>query len=172
MISTNFGQAIQMAFVPRDFEAARDHWLTLGAGPFFKLENRKFPVSIYRGRPVGTTIDVLLGYWGDVQIELIRQLDDDPSVYRDWLDAGREGVHHLGVVVPDLAAARARCESVGYKVVQEIEGEEIRIFYAASASPDLPMIECMVPPAATLAGFEVMKAAHRAFDGTDPVRAL
>jgi methylmalonyl-CoA/ethylmalonyl-CoA epimerase len=172
MIRTRFGEAFQMAFVPRDVDKALDHWLTLGAGPFFKLENRQFSACQYRGRPVGTTIDAYLGYWGDVQVELIRQRDDGPSVYRDWLDAGREGVHHLGVVVPDLAAARARCERVGYEVVQEIQGDDgMRIFYAAAGSPDFPMIECMTPPPATLQFFEAMRAAHREFDGKDPVRS-
>ncbi len=170
MIKTRFGEAFQMAFVPRDIDTALEYWLTLGAGPFFKLENRQFPASQYRGRPVGTTIDVYMGYWGAVQVELIRQLDDGPSVYRDFLDAGREGVHHLGVVVPDLAEARVRCAAVGYQVVQEIQSDNMEIFYAAAGTPDLPMIECMTPPPETLAFFEVMKAAHRDFDGKNPVR--
>lgn len=170
MLRTPFGEAFQIAFLPKDFDAALERWLTLGAGPFFKMENRRFPHSTFRGRPVGTTIDVALGYWGDVQIEMIRQLDSEPSVYSEWMEAGREGVHHLGVVVPDLGAARARCESVGYEVLQEIQGDGMEIFYAAAGVADLPMIECMTPPPATLQMFEVMKAAHRGWDGSDPVR--
>ena len=172
MIQTPFGQAFQMAFVPPDFDAAIQRWVGLGAGPFYVMRDRRFPWSAYRGEEVGTTIDFALGYWGDVQIEFIRQVDDGPSVYRDWRRSGREGVHHLGVVVPDLAAARARCETVGCQVVQEIRGEGMAIFYAEPTSPDMPMIECMTPPPATFQMFEMLKAAHRDFDGSDPIRAF
>ena len=50
MPTTPFGEAFQMAFVPSDFEASLQHWLTLGAGPFFVATNRKFPSSTFRGQ--------------------------------------------------------------------------------------------------------------------------
>jgi len=172
-IHTTLGDAFQMAFLPADFDAALNRWIELGAGPFFVMRNRVFTRSVFRGQLVGTAIDVALGQWGDVQIELIRQLDDGPSVYREWLDAGGRGVHHLGVQVPDLQRARHRVRDAGYEIVQEITSGEMDLFYAASPDRDQPIVECMAPPPSMFERFEMMKAARRAWDGvTDPVRAM
>jgi len=172
-VQTPFGEAFQAAFLPADFDAALQRWVTMGAGPFFVRKNRVFTRSVFRGQAVGTIIDVALGQWGDVQIELIRQVDDDPSIYREWLQAGGQGLHHLGVRTPDIEEARRRVREVGYEIAHEITSGEMELFYATSGHPDLPIIECMAPPPANLEMFEMLKAARRDWDGvTDPVRMM
>src|SRR3546814_2994632 len=53
-----------------------------------------------------------LAYSGDMMIEMIRP-GSDPSPYRDFLDAGRRGVHHLGTVATDYDAQMAAARAAG-----------------------------------------------------------
>lgn len=78
------GEVMQLAFVPADFDAALAHWLKVGAGPFFALDHVKLDEVRYRGQPAEIDFSMVLGYWGDLQIELIRQHNAAPSIYKTW----------------------------------------------------------------------------------------
>jgi hypothetical protein len=55
---------------------------------------------------------------GDVMLELIEPLDDD-SIYADFLREHGEGLHHVGLDVPNYANALATLEGKG---VRDIAG--------------------------------------------------
>ena len=85
---------MQIAFVPEDFDAAITYWTeVMGVGPFFLIENIQLPDSRYLGEPNHCNFSIALAYWGDVQIELIRQENDAPSIYR-----GAKGQSGCGVL--------------------------------------------------------------------------
>ena len=93
------GDVMQMAYVPGDFEGAVNFWTkTVGAGPFFSIEHVKLDRTRYRGQPVEVDFSMMLGYWGNMQIELIRQHNDAPSIFKSWRDEGREGLHHVYLI--------------------------------------------------------------------------
>ena len=96
-MSRHFGGGIsQIGYVVRDLDAATGHWAgRLGVGPWFKVD--PFPVRnfLYRGQPSASTWALALSYSGQVQIELIQPTNDEPSMYRDFLQAGHQGVQHL-----------------------------------------------------------------------------
>jgi hypothetical protein len=78
---------MQFAFVPKDFDAAVKHWTeTMGVGPFYLIENNLLGEGKYLGEPYHCVFSIAIAYWGDMQIELVRQENDAPSIYR-----GREG---------------------------------------------------------------------------------
>ena len=85
----NIGEIMQLAFVPADFDAALQHWIGLGAGPFFALDHVRLEDVTYLGKPAEIDFSMVIGYWGDLQIELIRQHNDAPSIYKAWRDEGR-----------------------------------------------------------------------------------
>ena len=63
------GDVMQLAFVPDDFDAALAHWTgTIGAGPFFLLNNVSLADARYLGAPTGIVFTMALGYWGDMQM--------------------------------------------------------------------------------------------------------
>jgi methylmalonyl-CoA/ethylmalonyl-CoA epimerase len=102
------GPVMQMAYVPRDLDAALGYWTrTMGVGPFFRLEHIALDQAKYRGEAAEVDFSVCIAYWGDIQIELIEQHNDAPSIYKRWRDEGREGLHHVCIVVDDLQHARA-----------------------------------------------------------------
>jgi methylmalonyl-CoA/ethylmalonyl-CoA epimerase len=168
------GTVMQMAYVPRDFDAALRHWTeTMGVGPFFSLEHICLPNCRYEGEPADIDFSIAIAYWGDLQVELIKQHNDAPSIYKRWRDEGREGLHHVCIVVDDMVHARAVCAAAGARVAQEADvagGGEV-IYVDAGGGPG-GLVELIRLPQATLDGFAAMREACRNWDGHDPLRRI
>ena len=166
------GEVMQLAYVPADFDAALKFWVeTVGAGPFFLLEHVQLDDLKYRGAPASIDFSMALGYWGDIQIELIRQHDDSPSIYKTWRDEGREGVHHVCILVDDMAEARRICAAAGAEVVQEgtLQGGGEVIYVDTGGGPGT-MVEILKSAPGGPAFFAHMREAARGWDGSDPIR--
>ena len=96
-MSRFFGPIRQLGYVVPDIEAAMQYWSeTLGVGPFFY--NPRVPIVNYhyRGQKYEPHNSVALANSGGVQVELIQTRNDVPSMYRDFLQAGRTGLQHCG----------------------------------------------------------------------------
>jgi methylmalonyl-CoA/ethylmalonyl-CoA epimerase len=168
------GDVMQMAYVPADFEATLKFWTkTLGAGPFFSIEHVKLERTRYRGQPVEVDFSMMLGYWGDMQIEMIRQHNDAPSIFKTWRDQGHEGLHHVCVLIDDMNAARDLCSRTGVSIAQEaiVPGGGEVIYVDMGAGPG-SLVEMLKPAPGTREFFKMMREAHRAWDGSEPVRRL
>jgi hypothetical protein len=117
------GEIMQLAYVPADFDTTLKFWIeTMGAGPFFALDHVKLGGLKYRGKPADVDFSMVIGYWGDIQIELIRQHNDAPSIYSTWRKEGREGLHHVCILVDDLGVARKLCAETGATIAQGGKG--------------------------------------------------
>ena len=95
-MSRLFGDMRQVGIVVRDIEAAMRHWVEIcGVGPWFYADRLAFTAFTYAGRRYDDAhISIALANSGDVQLELIQQRCDTPSMYRDFLAAGHEGMQH------------------------------------------------------------------------------
>lgn len=166
------GRIIQTAFISTDIHASmRDMTRMMGVGPWFLRERGVFPQQIYRGQPATTALAIAMGYAGDMQFEIIQQLDDTPSVYREVAERSGYGLHHFGVAAEDYPAAVARYEAAGYTLAYEAEvahGARVGYFDARGALP--AMIEVIEFHSATRAMFDMFRDAARDWDGSDPVR--
>ena len=168
------GTVMQLAFVPRDFDAALRHWTeTMGVGPFFSLEHIALPNCRYEGQPSAIDFSIAIAYWGDIQIELVKQHNDAPSIYKRWRDEGREGLHHVCIVVDDMADARRVCAAAGARIAQEavVAGGGEVIYVDAGGGPG-SLIELIRLPQSTLDAFAAMREVCRHWDGRDPLRPL
>ncbi len=179
-MSRLFGPVFQVAWVIEDMDSALAHWTgTMGVGPFFR-----FPMPLafdwlkLDGEPANAAAQagvlgaVAVAYSGDTMIELITP-GPTPSLYRRFLDSGRSGVHHLGMVATDYDAQMAAARAAGIKVVMEGELPLSRFAYLETdALWPGTMVEIidMRPPMVEL--FGTIKAAARNWDGTDPVREM
>ena len=172
------GTVMQLAFVPRDFDAAMAYWTgTMGVGPFFLWKHVAVDTLIYRGQSVRPDFSIALAQWGDVQIELIRQDNDAPSVYRDW---NSNALHHIQLTVESYDEAVAACERAGFSLAMEGRGllgsPELRFGYCDLGEyGPARYIEFAHHPdggSGSRASVNRMKAAAKDWDGTDPVRAL
>ena len=81
-----FGPMRQVGIVVRDIEKAMHHWVEVcGIGPWFYAEQLPLTEFRYKGRVYDIKMSVALANSGDVQLELIQQRCDSPSLYRDFL---------------------------------------------------------------------------------------
>lgn len=175
-MSRHFGPAIQTCYLADDLEPALDYWTRqLGVGPFFILPVRQF-MRLTRHGVETDRRDIIsavaLGQSGDMQIEIIVP-GPDPSTYRDFLDAGHRGVHHLGVAAHDYDAQLATARAVGMTVAMEGHSQLTRFAYlegdTARPGTVIELIE-MTPAISGL--FKQVRDASIGWDGRDPIRRL
>ena len=173
-VITQLGEVMQLAYVPADFEGSLKFWIeTMGAGPFFALDHVKLDDVKYRGAPAEIDFSMVLGYWGDIQIELIRQHNAASSIYKSWRDEGGEGLHHVCILVDDMAHARQTVAAAGASVAQEAKvpgGGEV-IYVDTGGGPGT-MVEILKSAPGGREFFAMMREAARDWDGSDPVRRL
>lgn len=74
--------------------------------------------AIYRGEPVDQHVDIVVGYMGGMQIELICQQCDSENIYNAVLGKGGRGFHHLGVTVSDLDKKVEMVQKAGIEPLQ------------------------------------------------------
>lgn len=167
------GSIMQISYVPDDYDSALEYWTKkMGAGPFFHTEGVEVENVKYRGEPSDIQFSMAIGYWGDVQVELIRPDNDAPSMFKDWREKGLQGVQHLCVIVGDLNEARALTEQAGGTVIQEVSlpGGVGGAFYADYGGGPGTIIEYLQIPQPGLDGFAAMRQAHLDWDGvSNPV---
>jgi hypothetical protein len=97
-MSRRFGQITQNGYVVPDLDAAMRHWSrVLGIGPWYVMGETAFDDMLYRGRPTAARVNIAMANSGDLQIELIQPLDDEPTPYRDFLQqtGGVGGLQHV-----------------------------------------------------------------------------
>jgi len=89
------GPVRQVAYVVDDIEKAMQEWINIGVGPWFYVE--KVPVENYRykGKPYDLDMSVALTNSGYIQIEIIQQRNDAPSLYLDYPQTAGGGIHHV-----------------------------------------------------------------------------
>ncbi len=172
MTQRSFPSLRQNAFVVPDLEAALDHWTrVMKVGPFVLYEHVDYGGVTYRGKPTHIDASVAMGYWGDVQIELIEQHNDAPSIYRDFLLAGRKGLQHMGTYTSSYEEDLARLAREGIQPVQAGgEGIGVRFCYIETDPAVGWMIELIEETPAIRELNAKLYALARDWDGRDPVR--
>ena len=112
------GPVMQLGYVVPDLARAAHHWARLGVGPFLVLEHVALEECRYRGTPVRFDMSAALAQWGELQVELIEQHDDIPTVYTEFAGRDAGGLHHLGVMTDSVAADVARLAARRIEPVQ------------------------------------------------------
>lgn len=166
-----FGPIMQNAFVVDDLEATLDHWNNkMGVGPFYVFEHIQFAEAYFRGKPAGCDITAAIGYWGDVQLEFIKQHNSAPSIYQEFTDSKLRGLQHMGVMTHQLDEDLRRLKALGIEPVQSGSMPTgLRFAYVNSDFHPGAMIELIEPVPAITGYFEVMKKAAADWDGTNGV---
>ncbi len=174
-MSRFFGKVCQNGYVVRDIEAALKHWTeVLGVGPFFYIDRVKCDWFTYRGKPSPVEMSIALGNTGDLQIELIQQRNDAPSMYMDFLNAGHEGLQHMSYWTVNYQADYDRALAAGYKVGHEgqIGGEQGRFVYFDTETHPGTVIEMSDISGGKGKFFEHIRKAAIGWDGSGPVRTV
>ncbi|WP_082686571.1 VOC family protein [Mycobacterium sp. IS-3022] len=80
------GPIRQIGYVVTEIDRAIERWLELGVGPWFVMRNLSLAAR-YRGAPCEITQSLALSNSGDMQLELIQQQSEAPSIFTEFLDA-------------------------------------------------------------------------------------
>ena len=175
-MSNLFGAVRQVGYVVRDIEQAMLQWSRLGVGPWFYKAEVVSTEYRYYGQPSALPkLSIALANSGDLQIELIQQRDDVPTLYRDTLRGNGEGAQHVAYWTRDrFDAFCGKLLDLGY-----VEGHAGRMGatrgrYAYFVHADLPsgMIEISESTGGKAEYFEEVRRASVGWDGTDPVRRV
>jgi len=163
--------ADQLGCVVPDLGAAISEWVAKGVGPFLTLPRVTLDCS-YRGRKSKPKIGVALSQQGDLQIELIQPLNDEPSTYRDFLAAGGNGPHHHGWFCQDYAAATADAARAGRVELQRSgRGASHFVYYDPRNSSEMISELVNLGEVNHLISAVVRREADQ-WDGTCPSRSL
>ena len=170
----HFGPIRQNGYVVRDMQAALRHWTeVLGVGPFFHFERVPIADFRYRGEPSPLEVSIALANWGDLQIELIQQRNEAPSMYRDFLSAGREGLQHVAVWTETMDAELDRLDAAGFRIGQSGRiGEGGRFVYLDTEAHPGTVVEVSEISGAKGRFFEHVRETAATWDGRDPVRSM
>ena len=174
MRPARFGPVVQNAFVVRDLEAAAHYWSSsVGIGPFYLLEHVQFGPVFFRGAPLAMDMSVAIAQWGELQIELIVQHDDAPSIYSEFLARHGEGLQHLGVMTDSLDEHLEQLRPHGIEPVQwGATGAGMRFAYVNTDRQAGGMIELIESGPAVKAFFDMVRRGAEKWDGTRPLRLL
>jgi Glyoxalase/Bleomycin resistance protein/Dioxygenase superfamily len=176
-LSSEFGAVRQAGYVVRDIEREMNHWTqALGVGPFFYIERLPLQHFVYQGQPSAPHLSVALGYSGEVQVELIAQRNDAPSMWHEFLDAGHEGLHHVAFWTREFDQHLAKLTGRGLQVEHSGRsgsgGPDERFAYLWRAPGDPHVIELSEMGGRKVEIYEMVANAARTWDGSDPIREL
>jgi len=173
-MSRLFGPIRQNGYVVKDIHAAMDHWINVhGVGPWFYVDEVQTDYFRYKGEDSEMKMSVALANSGDLQIELIQQRNDAPSLYKDFLDAGHEGLQHVAYWTTDYQTVYDRLLESGMVVGHEgcIGGEQGRFSYFDAAGPHPgAMVELSDISGNKGKLFEHIRKVATTWDGADPIR--
>jgi hypothetical protein len=174
-MSSIFGAIRQNGYVVRDIRAAMDHWITvIGVGPWFYFDRVKVDYFRHRGKDSNLEVSIALANSGDLQIELIQQRNDAPSMYREFLDAGHEGLQHVAYWTTEYQALYDRALALGYVVGQEgqIGGPQGRFAYFDTQQHPGTVVELSDISGAKGKFFEYVRQSATDWDGSQPIRDM
>ena len=128
----------------------------------------------YAGDASPLEVSIALANSGALQIELIQQRNDAPSMYRDFLAAGHEGLQHVAYWTQQFDADLARLTADGYAVGQSgcVGGPDGRFVYFRTEQHPGTVIELSEISGAKGRFFAHIAETARTWDGTQPIRRL
>lgn len=114
---------IQIAYVVSDIGEAAKRWFAVfGMGPFTVRRHMRLAGVTFQGAPSSLDMTMALAQAGDLQVELIQQHCDTPSVFREVPGAKpSRGPHHVAIYPRNHQAMVDHYAELGFPVAGEIE---------------------------------------------------
>ena len=128
----------QVGIVVRDMDSALAHYRPL-FGEFVRM-NSFVEGADYRGCPADSEFKLAFARSGEVEIELIQWLSGE-SPHKEFIDAGREGIHHLRFRVEKLDHKLHEAEALGYHVIWRKRLDELTAFAYLERPGDPVLLE-------------------------------
>jgi hypothetical protein len=173
-VSKLFGAIRQTAFVVPDIYEAMRYWTeVLQVGPFFLLPNLEPKGATFRGQPTDFHISLAFANSGAMQIELVQQHNDAPSLFTEFVASGRTGVQHIAFWTETFDSDIEAYQRAGYEVVQTagMSGADNRnAFLEKRGVANELAIEISEIRGSKGRFFKLIEASSIDWDGSNPVR--
>lgn len=162
----------QIGFVVNDLLGTAAQWVRVfGVGPFHVMPRAEMPCT-YRGAVSAVDMQVCVAQAGPVQIELIEQYSDGPSVFRDMFEKGQSGFHQVCTLTPDYDGKKAYYEQLGYELRSEVTYPGQRVAYFDTVDDFGFFTEVAEETPRFLADLARISRTCAEWDGSDPIRIL
>jgi len=124
----------QLGFVYKDIEKQAKIFETLFNIPKFAVLPENTEIVNYRGKDVEMTNKIAISRQFNTQIELIQHISGE-SIYKEFLDKGREGLHHISFFVENLEAHIEFFENQGFEMINSGSiGKQIYAYFDTEAA--------------------------------------
>ena len=170
-MSRLFGPLRQMGYVVKDIDAAMRHWIEVcQVGPWFYVDKLVVNDFTYKGQPGDPHLSIALANSGDVQLELIQQRDNSPTLYQDFLNAGNEGLQNFSTWPENYEEIYRKALAAGYTVGQEAGSPRGPFVYFEQEGHPGTVIEMAEMTEGRRRIFDGVREAAVDWDGSDPIR--
>jgi len=172
MKNQRFGPIQQIGFVVDDLEKAALHWChACGIGPFYISEHIKYRSFRFRGQETPIDLSLAFSYSENLQIELIKQHNDAPSVYREFLSRSPSGVVHVATFSDDFDAETEIMKARGNSILQtSLDEKGVETIYFETDHHLGGLVELIRGYEELFQTLDKMKAACQTWDGSKPIR--
>ena len=167
------GPIVQVAYVVEDLHYAIRQWITLfGVGPFFVLERVEYLEHEVDGIRSSPVMSLAFAYSGDLQVELIQTLDQEPSVISRYPPSPVNGFHHIAILSEDMASDEARMAKGGLRRVGSGVSEMgVRVAFFHGGPHAGGLVELIRADDTVTRFFRELKRAASEWDGKTPYGA-
>jgi Glyoxalase/Bleomycin resistance protein/Dioxygenase superfamily len=163
----------QLGHVVDDLIGAAVTWVeTFGVGPFHVLPVGEQVLTYGDGDVRTIRLQIAVAQVGPVQIELIKQHCETPSIYREWSRCGTSALHQVATVTSEYDAKTAQFRAMGHDVVAESLGGRFRVAYVDTVAAFGFYTEIVERTPGFLTQVHTISETCARWDGRDPVRLL
>jgi len=118
----------QLGYVYKDITKQMEIMKTLYQIPNFAVFENKDNIFKYRGKDSKISTRIAINRLFNTQIELI-QLIEGECIFKEFIDSGREGLHHFGIYVENLDSYIKEFNKKGIQVVHARQTAKQRVAY-------------------------------------------
>ena len=133
----------QIGFVVKSLDEAEQRYAAM-FGPWTRLDG-SVQEAMYRGRLADVKLDILFGHSGELEIEFI-EWQEGESPHREFIEKGREGMHHVRYRVDDADDWIQRVAVLGFEPIWYKKYSEDIVFAYLERAHDPLLIEFLQMP--------------------------
>ena len=133
----------QVGFVVKDLAEAEKRYSAL-FGPWTRMDG-SVSGATYRGRTADVKLALLFGHSGELEIEFI-EWQGGESPHREFIEQGREGMHHLRYRVDDTDAWIDKLATLGYAPIWYKQFSKEIVFAYLEREGDPLLLELLQMP--------------------------
>ncbi len=165
----------QLGFVVDDLLDTARRWVDVfGVGPFHIMPRVKNACR-YRGNDATIDIHIGVAQAGPVQIELIQDYTDGPSVFSDLRDrhgSNKSGFHQVSTVTRNYDGKTSHYQTLGYELVCEFTSPGQRVAFFDTIDDFGFFTEVVEEKPSFQANLSKISQTCAEWDGEDPIRIL